>query len=90
MDWWNTIESATGTAGATTTIQFSSGEFKDLSHQFDILEMNGYVNLNGVRADRPTSVQPGQQYFSTSDNYPWFTDGVSSWFSATGSIVSAL
>ena len=49
-----------------------------------------YVNLNGTRANRPTAPTPGQQYFSTQDNYPWFTDGISSWFSATGSIVSGL
>lgn len=49
-----------------------------------------YVNLNGTRASRPSVVSAGQQYYSTQDNYPWFTDGVSSWFSAAGSIVSAL
>lgn len=49
-----------------------------------------YVDMNGTRANRPVNPNPGQQYFSTQDNYPWFTDGVSSWFSATGSIVSAL
>lgn len=49
-----------------------------------------YVDMNGTRANRPKVIYPGQQYFSTQDHYPWFTDGVSSWFSGTGSIVSAL
>ena len=49
-----------------------------------------YVDANGTRANRPPNPNIGQRYYSTQDNYPWFTDGVSSWFSATGSIVSAL
>lgn len=49
-----------------------------------------YVDMNGTRANRPKTIFPGQQYFSTQDHYPWFTDGISSWFSGTGSIVSAL
>lgn len=49
-----------------------------------------YVDMNGTRANRPTSPNAGQQYWSTQDKYPWFTDGISSWFSATGSIVAAI
>lgn len=49
-----------------------------------------YVNMNGTRVLRPSIITAGQQYFSTQDKYPWFTDGISSWFSATGSIVSGL
>lgn len=49
-----------------------------------------YVDLGGTRALRPRTPNVGQQYWSSQDHYPWFTDGVSSWFSATGSVVSAL
>lgn len=49
-----------------------------------------YVDLNGARADRPKSPNVGQRYWSSQDKYPWFTDGISSWFSATGSIVAGL
>lgn len=49
-----------------------------------------YVDMNGTRANRPANPNIGQQYYSTQDNYTWVTDGVSSWFSMTGSVVSAL
>ena len=70
--------------------RFSKRKLGDMPTDNQQLTPRGYVNLNGTRADRPTSPIIGQQYFSTQDNFPWFTDGVSSWFSASGSIVSAI
>lgn len=70
--------------------KFSKRKVGDTPTDDNQLTPKGYVNLSGLRADRPTSPARGQQYFSTQDMYPWFTDGVSSWFSATGSVVSAL
>lgn len=77
----------TSITGAT---KFSKRKIGDTPTDDNQLVPRGYVNLAGLRTERPSTVSPGQQYFSIQDHYPWFTDGVSSWFSATGSIVSAL
>lgn len=72
------------------SLDFSTRKLGDTPTDDFQLTPKKYVNLNGTRANRPSVVSAGQQYFSTQDNYPWFTDGKSSWFSATGSIVAAL
>lgn len=74
----------------TKIVQFQTKKWGDTPTDGLQLTPRNYVNFNGTRALRPKIVSPGQQYFSTQDKYPWFTDGVSSWFSATGSVVSAL
>ena len=69
---------------------FSTRKLGDTPTDSYQLTPQKYVDMNGTRANRPSSPNIGQQYWSTQDKYPWFTDGVSSWFSATGSIVSAI
>lgn len=54
------------------------------------LTPQGYVNMNGTIANRPVSPVVGQQYYVTSIHYPIYSDGVSSWFSASGSVVASL
>jgi len=71
-------------------MSFSNRKRGDTPTDDNQLTPRKYVNLNGTRANRPSVVTAGQQYFSTQDKYPWFTDGISSWFSATGSIVASL
>lgn len=74
----------------TKALQFTQRKLGDTPTDDQQLTPRGYVNLSGTRANRPPHPTVGQQYFSTQDKYPWFTDGVSSWFSATGSVVSKL
>jgi hypothetical protein len=71
-------------------VGFSTRKLGDTPTDSYQLTPQKYVDLNGTRANRPSNPNIGQQYFSTQDKYPWYSDGVSSWFSATGSIVSAL
>ena len=70
--------------------RFSKRKLGDMPTDDNQLTPRGYVNLSGLRSEIPPAPTVGQQYFSTEDNYPWFTDGVSSWFSASGSIVSGI
>lgn len=71
-------------------MQFQTRKLGDTPTDEYQLTPRKYVNMNGLRANRPSVVSIGQQYFSTQDKYPWFTDGISSWFSAAGSVVSSL
>lgn len=70
--------------------EFRQRKKGDMPTDTNQLTPQGYVDLSGTRANRPKTPNIGQQYFSTQDNYPWFSDGVSSWFSASGSVVAAL
>jgi len=70
--------------------RFNNRKIGDTPTDDNQLTPRGYVNLSGVRADRPSSPVQGQQFFSTQDRYPWFYDGVASWVSATGSTVGGL
>lgn len=70
-------------------MRFSKRKIGDMPTDDNQLTPRGYVNLNGTRASKPSIVSVGQQYFSTDDNYPWFTDGTK-WRSSTGSIVSGI
>lgn len=74
----------------TQVSQFQNKKWGDTPTDDLQLTPRKYVNLNGTRAQRPTIVSAGQQYWSTQDKYPWYTDGISSWFSSTGSVVSKL
>lgn len=69
---------------------FSNKKLGDTPNDGYQLTPQKYVDANGTRANRPKTPNVGQQYYSSQDRYTWVTDGVSSWFSMTGSIVSAL
>lgn len=71
-------------------MDFSTRKRGDTPTDLYQLTPQKYVDMNGTRANRPLTPNIGQRYYSTQDNYPWFTDGVSSWFSATGSIVASI
>ena len=71
-------------------IGFSSRKLADTPTDDLMITPRGYVNLNGVVADRPTSsvATIGQSYFATDTDIPMVYDGTD-WRNGIGSIIAA-
>ena len=71
-------------------VGFSSRKLTDTPTDDLMVTPRGYVNLNGVVADRPTSsvATIGQSYFATDTDIPMVYDGTD-WRNGIGSIIAA-
>ena len=70
-------------------VGFSSRKLADTPTDDLMVTPRGYVNMNGVVADRPTSsvATIGQSFYATDTDIPMVYDGTD-WRNGIGSIVS--